>query len=207
MTHADAIGHTETQGRGDGARRARKQPPVNRLEASVVLERASCVTEGKASGTSSTQRPQHALRRTEARRSGRQDPLDQAHYREAAVQPAMARSSERPSDVHAVLSGDVWMVDHNGATVLRCQCLAASATKVRLCVPVGYGVAVGQRYELSARHAGQNPFSSLWATATFWVTVVQTRKMPDEDSDRIDVAVAVDQMEVAPTFSLPRALT
>jgi hypothetical protein len=98
------------------------------------------------------------------------------------------------------------MVDHNGATVLRCRCLAVSATRMRLCVPAGYGVAVGQRYELSARGAGENPFSPLRAGLTFWVTVVQTQRMTDEDPDRIDVGVAVDQIEPTPICSLPRPL-
>jgi len=84
------------------------------------------------------------------------------------------------------------MVDHNGATVLRCRCLAVSATRLRLCVPAGYGVAVGQRYELSVRGSGDNPLSLLRAIATCWVTVVQTQNMNDEDPDRIDVAVVVD---------------
>jgi hypothetical protein len=94
--------------------------------------------------------------------------------------------------VHTALPGDLWMVDHSGATVLRCRCLAVSATRMRLCVPAGYGVAVGQRYELSARHPGEHLFSSLRAIVTLWVTVVQTQKLTDEDPDRIDAAVAVD---------------
>jgi hypothetical protein len=105
--------------------------------------------------------------------------------------------------VRPTLSGDLWMVDHNGATVLRCRCLAVSATRMRLCVPAGYGVAVGQRYELSARGAGELPFSVLRAVGKFGVTVVQTQNMTHEDADRIEVGVAVDPIEPTPICSLP----
>ncbi len=42
--------------------------------------------------------------------------MGRTRSREAAAQPAMARSGEHPSGVHTALSGDLWMVDHNGAT-------------------------------------------------------------------------------------------
>jgi hypothetical protein len=147
--------------------------------------------------------PQHALRGIEAGRAGRQGPAGLSRSRAAAAQPMVARSGERRPEMCPALSGDLWMVDHNGATVLRCRCLAVSATRMRLCVPAGYGVAVGQRYELSARRAGENPFSPLRAIVTFWVTVVRTQNMTDEDADRIEVGVAVDQLEPTPVYSLP----
>jgi len=125
---------------------------------------------------------------------------------EAAAQPTMARPAEHPSDMHSALSGDLWMIDHNGTTVLRCRCLTAAAARMHLCVPVGYGVAVGQRYELSARSLGENSFAPSRAVVKSWVTVVQTQGMTDADPDRIDVAVAVDQIEPTPIYSLPRPL-
>lgn len=139
--------------------------------------------------------PQQALRGIEAGGAGLQGPVDLTRSRGASAQPAMAHSGELPSDAHTAPSGDLWMIDHNGKTMLRCRCLAVSATRMRLCVPAGYGVAVGQRYELSARRAGEDPSSPLRAVVTFWVTVLQTQNMTDQDPDRIDVAVAVDQIE------------
>jgi hypothetical protein len=110
-------------------------------------------------------------------------------------QPDATRVGEHALAVHTALPGDLWMVDHNGATVLRCRCLAVSATRMRLCVPAGYGVAVGQRYELSARDPGEQLLPSLRAIVTLWVTVVQTQNMTDEDPERIDVAVVVDPVK------------
>jgi hypothetical protein len=114
----------------------------------------------------------------------------------ARSQPASTRVGEHPLAVHTALPGGLWMVDHNGATVLRCRCLAVSATWMWLCVPAGYGVAVGQRYELSARDPGEQLFPSLHAIVTLWVTVVQMQNMTDEDPERIDVAVVVDPVEL-----------
>jgi hypothetical protein len=150
--------------------------------------------------------PQHTLRGIEAGRAGRQGPAGLTRSGAAGSPPTPARSSAHLAEVRPALSGDLWMVDHNGATVLRCRCLAVSATRMRLCVPAGYGVAVGQRYELSARRAGENPFSPLRAIVTFWVTVVRTQNMTDDDADRIEVGVAVDQLEPTPMYSLPRPL-
>ncbi|MEW6251650.1 MAG: hypothetical protein AB1716_13475 [Planctomycetota bacterium] len=48
---------------------------------------------------------------------------------------------ERPSN-------EVWLLDHAGDTALSCQCVEAAHDRMRLLVPVGYGLAVGQEYEL-----------------------------------------------------------
>ncbi len=75
----------------------------------------------------------------------------------AGFQSMAANSGERQQGPGSALAGDLWMIDHAGSTVVRCRCLAASATGMRLCVPAGYGVAVGQRYELRGRVPGEHP--------------------------------------------------
>ena len=145
-----------------------------------------------------TPSPQHALYGLEAGDLGLQVPVGRRLSREMANQPIVPQSIAHHSDVGAAPSGDLWMVDHNSATVLRCRCLAVSATRMRLCVPGGSGVAAGQRYELSARNAGENPVSPLLGSVTFWVTVLQTHNLMDEDADRIEVSVAVDRLVPTP---------
>lgn len=113
-------------------------------------------------------------------------------------QPVAANPSNRPPGSGSTLAGDLWMIDHAGSTVLRCRCLAASATGMRLCVPAGYGVAVGQRYELRGRGPGEHPPAVLRAVVASWATVVQMQNMTDEDGDRLDVGVAVDLVEPTP---------
>lgn len=72
----------------------------------------------------------------------------------AGFQPVAANPGERPQGPGAALAGDLWMIDHAGSTMLRCRRLEASGAGMRLCVPAGYGVAVGQRYELRGRGSG-----------------------------------------------------
>ena len=116
----------------------------------------------------------------------------------AGIQPMAANPGERQPGPGSALAGDLWMIDHAGSTVLRCRCLTASATGMRLCVPAGYGVAVGQRYELRGRVPGEHPPAVLRAIVASWVTVVQTQNMTDEDGDRLDVGVATDPVEPTP---------
>jgi hypothetical protein len=149
-----------------------------------------------------TPSPQQALRGIEAGGIGLQGSVNVTRSREVSAELTTAHSREPPSDVRTAPFGDLWMIDHNGKTVLRCRCLAVSATRMRLCVPAGYGVAVGQRYELGARRACEDPFSLLRAAVTVWVTVLQTQNMTDQDADRIDVAVAVDPIEATPIGAL-----
>ncbi|MCK6457063.1 MAG: hypothetical protein L6Q92_11105 [Phycisphaerae bacterium] len=53
------------------------------------------------------------------------------------------RDSERqPSE------GDVWLVDAEGMKVVRCHTHDAGDSGFRGVVPIGYGLAVGQRFEL-----------------------------------------------------------
>ena len=133
---------------------------------------------------------------TEAGAPGLQTVTGRTCVSRAAAQPTAAREDGHPLDGRIALSGDLWMIDHNGTTVLGCRCLAVSATRMRLCVPIGYGVAVGQRYELCERRPGEHSHLPVHAVATLWVTVAQTQNLTDEGPDRIDVAVVVDPVEL-----------
>jgi hypothetical protein len=128
------------------------------------------------------------------------------NYDMARFQPLAANPGERQPGPDAAFAGDLWMIDHAGSTVLRCRCLEASATGMRLCVPAGYGVAVGQRYELRGRVPGEHPPAVLRAIVASWVTVVQTQNLTDEDGGRLDVGVAADLVEPTPMWA-PRPVT
>ncbi len=128
------------------------------------------------------------------------------HYEMVGFQPMAANPGERQRGPGSAPAGDLRMIDHAGSTVLRCRCLGASATGMRLCVPAGYGVAVGQRYELRGLVPGEHPPAVLRASVAYWVTVVQVQNMNDEDGDRLDVGVAVDLVELTPRCA-PRPVT
>ncbi len=90
---------------------------------------------------------------------------------------------------------DLWMIDHDGSTVLRCHCLESSPTEMRLRVPLGYGVSVGQRYEVRSHLPGQRPTSGSGVIGTAWVTIVEARILLEEDYDHLHVRALRDPLE------------
>ena len=132
---------------------------------------------------------------TEAGAPGVQTVTGRTCVSRAAAQPTTAREDEHPPDSRIALSGDLCMIDHHGTAVLGCRCLAVSATRMCLRVPIGCGVAVGQRYELCERRPGEHSHLPVHAVATLRVTVAQTQNLTDEGPDRIDVAEVVDPVE------------
>jgi hypothetical protein len=87
------------------------------------------------------------------------------------------------------------MVDHYGSTVLRCRCLDVSKNGMRLRVPLGYGVAEGQRYELRSHLPGASPVTSLGLVGSRWATVVRTQLYLGDNEDHLDVGVVLDVSE------------
>ena len=102
---------------------------------------------------------------------------------------------ERRFEPRRVVTCDLWMVDHHGSTVLRCRCLDASKNGMRLRVPLGYGVAEGQRYELRSHLPGVNPRASFGFMSSRWATVVRTQVFLGDDEDHLDVGVLLDVAE------------
>lgn len=90
---------------------------------------------------------------------------------------------------------DLWMIDHHGSTVLRCRCVEVSKNGMRLRVPLGYGVAEGQRYELRSHLPGAMPSTSLGLVGSRWATVVRTQLLLDEQGDHVEVGVVLDHAD------------
>ena len=102
---------------------------------------------------------------------------------------------ERRSEPRRPLTCDLWMVDHYGSTVLRCHCLDVSKSGMRLRVPLGYGVAEGQRYELRSHFPGVTAGTSLGLVSSRWATVVRTQFCLGDNGDYVDVGVVLDVVE------------
>jgi hypothetical protein len=85
----------------------------------------------------------------------------------------VARSLPRPSAFHPVRNGPAWLINHPGGTVLRCVVLDIRPDVLKVRAPLGYGIAEGQEYELSAHLPGE--FESPAAGACTRVHVVVTR--------------------------------
>lgn len=119
----------------------------------------------------------------------------------AAPSSADAASTvDRRFESRQPVACDLWMIDHHGSTVLRCRCLEASGNGMRLRVPLGYGVAEGQRYELRSQLPGSPRSSTFGVIGTRWATVVRTRFCIEEDEDHLDIGVVLDTSEAPLRF-------
>ena len=109
------------------------------------------------------------------------------------VEPASL--AERRYEQRRLMCCDLWMIDHHGSTVLRCHCLEVSKNGMRLRVPLGYGVAEGQRYELRSHLPGAPTTTSLGLVGSRWATVVRTQVLLGEGEDHLEVGVVLDHTE------------
>lgn len=115
----------------------------------------------------------------------------------AASPPGAPGIIERRFENREAVKCDLWMIDHHGSTVLRCHCMEVSANGMRLRVPLGYGVAEGQRYELRSHLPGSRPGPALGLVGSRWATVVRTRVCLEEHEDHLDIGVVLDVGEGA----------
>jgi len=81
-----------------------------------------------------------------------------------------------------------WMIDHDSSMRLPCRCLDSSALTVRIRIPLGYGVAVGQRYKLYPHLPGERPAPDIGVIGSAWVTIAEIRMLLEEkNGDHLDV--------------------
>lgn len=100
--------------------------------------------------------------------------------------------AERRGEPREPATGTLWMVDHNGSTILKCHCLESSQNGMRLRVPLGYGIAEGQRYELRSHLPGRQPGDGFGVIGARWATVVRAQLRLGDDEDHLDVGVVMD---------------
>jgi hypothetical protein len=98
---------------------------------------------------------------------------------------------------------DLWMTDPCGSTVLRCRCVECSPGRMRLQVPLGYGVAVGQHYELWTHPPEASSRALAGLMDRRWARVAQARLCLDQVEDHLDVTMEIDSEAEALTHSLP----
>lgn len=118
----------------------------------------------------------------------------------ASTEPGIV--AERRGEPRDPATGTLWMVDHHGSTVLRCHCLESSQNGMRLRVPLGYGIAEGQRYELRSRLPGRQPTGGFGLIGSRWATVVRTQVRVGDEEDHLDVGVVMDVTDAA-VLSVP----
>lgn len=97
--------------------------------------------------------------------------------------PAGGRSSDKE------LGCDVWIIEHDAAAPVRGYCLESSPTGVRLLLPLGSGIAVGQMVELRARLWRERALCGASLLGDAWIAVasVRIRLGGDAEEDLVEV--------------------
>ena len=99
-------------------------------------------------------------------------------------------ASDRRDAPRAELSGWIWLVDSVGRPVTRAEFSDVSATGMRLRVPLGFGLAEGQQYELHATPPSSGGDGAFGLTTRRWARIVRTRIHPETPNGEIEVGVA-----------------
>ncbi len=95
---------------------------------------------------------------------------------------------------------DLWLIDAASQSVLRCKTNDISDAGLRAVAPIGFGLAVGQRYEvrIAASNVG-GAMSAHLATPLGYGTVIRTEiKTGDDKPDRVGCAVRFDVPQLIP---------
>lgn len=113
-------------------------------------------------------------------------------HQNLAAPVAVPHPHDRRLEARQSVRGDLWMVDHNGATVLRCRCVDVSENGMCLHAPLGYGVADGQRYELRSHLPGAARTPGFGLVSRRWATVVRTQVHLGGGEDHLEVGLVLE---------------
>lgn len=114
--------------------------------------------------------------------SGRGDRRDRRDY------------ARRPVDC------DVWLIDLESQSVLRCKTDDISDAGMSASAPIGFGLAVGQRYELriASRHSATALSPHLAASLGYGTILRSGIQLSRDRSDRVGFAVRFDVPQLLP---------
>lgn len=111
-----------------------------------------------------------------------------------AIQPGLYAGGAEPRNGGTC---ELWLIDHDGSTVLRCHCLESTSSGLRLRVPLGYGIGVGQRYEVRSHLPGQRPAPGFDVIGSAYITIAEAHVGLGTDGDRLEVYGVRDPLENA----------
>ncbi|MCK6457322.1 MAG: PilZ domain-containing protein [Phycisphaerae bacterium] len=125
----------------------------------------------------------------------RHNPFAHAIERDLPLERRWATSrfeEKREFERHHIVT-DVWLLDLEGLTVLRCQTDDIGQGGLHATVPIGFGLAVGQRYELRLRsHADGAPTPRGAGWSACYGTIIRTRLLTSGDQHRLGFAMRFD---------------
>lgn len=98
------------------------------------------------------------------------------------------------------MSCDVWLLDPHGDSVLRCKSDDVSDAGIRATASVGFGLAVGQRYEVRVANGVEPGCGDGYLGASLgYATVIRTEvQVHSAKQDRVSFAVRFDVPQLLP---------
>lgn len=93
---------------------------------------------------------------------------------------------------------ELFITDLSGQTVLRCKCLNLSAGGLYATAPVGYGLAVGQRYELRISPPATGGDTFLLGTSLGYATIIRTQIDVLHGDEPVGFAMRFDSAKYLP---------
>ncbi|MDX2200856.1 MAG: hypothetical protein SF069_18010 [Phycisphaerae bacterium] len=105
--------------------------------------------------------------------------------------PHSTSDNERRIAPRAELNGWIWLVDSVGRPVTRAEFRDVSATGMRLRVPLGFGLAEGQQYELHATPPTDRS-GAFGLRTRRWARIVRTCIHADTRDGEIELGVTFD---------------
>lgn len=95
---------------------------------------------------------------------------------------------------------DVWLVDAASQSILRCRTNDISDAGLHATAPVGFGLAVGQRYEVRiASRQSDGAVSPHLAQTLGYGTIIRTEiRVGDDHPDRVGCALRFDVPQLIP---------
>ncbi len=107
---------------------------------------------------------------------------------------------EQRSYCRRSVSTDIWLIDGVAQRVVRCKLSDACDAGLRASSPIGYGLAVGQRYEVRiAPNISSQPTSPHLGRSLGFATIVRIElEVEDGDQHRIGFAAKFDVPQLLP---------
>ena len=102
-----------------------------------------------------------------------------------------AAAIERRQNERVAADGEIWLVDGRGQAVAHGRIVDASPKGLQIRVPVGYGVAPGQRYDLHTNRPGTPP-RAFGLTTHRPGTIIRTRLRDANASAELEVGLQFD---------------
>lgn len=112
--------------------------------------------------------------------------------------PVAPVKTDRRTHRRRDIARDLWLTDMRGQTRVNCHCRNISAGGMYADAPVGYGLAVGQRYELCFGGDQERPRSLLMGNSLGYATVIRTQVRPAGDDDAVGLALRFDAPKYLP---------